>query len=98
MKKLIILIILFSFNLQAQPAGIISNLMDTPVSKFTYGMNECNNYLNKKEYYINEAFEDITPKKKYGLVTSNCDYEFDENEIRLIFFCWRKISKWWIHS
>ena len=64
--------------------------MDTPVSKFTYGMNECNNYLNKKEYYINEAFEDITPKKKYGLVTSNCDYEFDENEISLIFFVGEK--------
>ena len=45
---------------------------------------------SKKEYYINKAFEDIIPKKKYGLVISNCDYEFDENEIMLIFFVGEK--------
>ena len=86
MKKIILLIIISCFNLQAQPTGIISSLMDAPVSKFTYGMDECNNYLDREDYAISKAFENIAPSQKYGLIFSSCDYDYYDNEIKLRFF------------
>jgi len=89
-KKIILLIIICCFNLQAQPTGIISTLMDTPVNKFEYGMSECNNYLNREYSNISNFFQNINLEKKYGLLSARCDYNYSENEIELIFMIGEK--------
>ena len=89
---ILIFIIIFSKTLQSQPSGIISELMDTKVSQFTYGMHRCADRLEKEENNINIVLRQFAPSRSFELGFNNCYYHFEKNEIQLIFKIYERTS------
>ena len=86
MKYLItfIIIIFFSSISYGEPSGVISELMKTKVSQFTYGMHRCADRVEEEIYDINKIIDGFSPSRNLEIGFNNCYYDWEDNEIQIM--------------